>query len=212
MSRFILLLFLTFSALNCSAQIDMLNHTVMRMDSNFVFSEVRNIFTITGAKSVTWQLKARHAQIVHADSPWLFIVESSRLGADTFFLIQNAIIVLTKIFNVIPVPPIVVRWGVLKTDTATTIEVIANRRITVSIPGCNNCPTFRIFGFTIDFITDQLPASNKMIKVYSNMLSETAANLISKLSHGDKVVFSKILAEGADSRIRELPGFTIVIR
>lgn len=57
-----------------------------------------------------------------------------------------------------------------------------------------------------------MAAQNKMIKVEGNALTEQAAALISRLTHGDKVVFSKILLVAFDARVRELPGFTIVIR
>ena len=210
--RFTLVLFLFFRMLDCCAQIDIINRTATRRDSNFAFEQERNLFAITGPQNARWLMKANHAQIERTDSPWLFNVEPARLGKDTFFLIRNGIVVLTKIFEVIPEPPFVLRWGVLKTDTATASEVIANRRMIMSIPGRSDCPRCKIIGFVIGLISDQVPAQNKMIKVDGNALTEEAAALISRLTHGDKVVFSRILLVAFDARVRELPGFTIVIR
>ena len=210
--RYILLLFLSFSALSCCAQIDIINRTVTRRDSSFVFANMQNLVVITGTQKATFELKANHAQIKHADSAWLFMVETSRLGEDTFFIIRNKTLILTKIFKVIPEPPIKVRWGILQKDTATITEVIANRRMIMWMPGCNYCPGCRVFGFNIGFTTDNLAAKNKAIRIEGSELTENAANLISKLGHGDKVNFSFIVVGAFDARLREYPPFTIVIK
>jgi hypothetical protein len=210
--QYVFFLFLIAGGLDCFAQIDIVNRTVTRRDSNFAFEKERNLFAITGPKNVKWQLRSIHAKIEPTDSAWLFDVEPSRLGADTFFLIRNGIVVLTKTFEVIPEPPFILRWGVLKTDTATAPEVIANRRMIMSIPGRSDCPSCNIFSFVISLISDQAPAHNKMIKVQGNVLTPEVANIISKLTHGDKIVFSNIILVAFDARLREMPGFTIVIR
>jgi hypothetical protein len=210
--RLILFLFLSSAVLDCCAQVDFLNRTVARNDSNFVFQGDPNVFAVTGSKSAGWQLRSKYAQIERTDSPWLFKVESARLGPDTFSLIRDQKVVLTKIFMIVPEPPFVVRWGVLKSDTATSLEVISNRRMIMSIPGRTDCPRCKIFHFAIAFISDQVPAQNKMISMEGNVLSPEAANLISKLVHGDKIVFKEIRVVAFSARVREWPEFTIVIK
>jgi hypothetical protein len=207
-----LILFFSSAVLDCCAQVDFVNRTVVRRDSNFLFHGYPNVFAVTGPKSARWQLRSGYAQIERTDSLWLFKVESTRLGADTFSLIRDQKVVLTKIFQVIPEPPIVFRWGVLKSDTATSIEVIANRRMIMSIPGRTDCPKCKIVSFAITFISNQVPAQNKMIRMEGNVLSAEAASLISKLVRGDKIVFGDIRTFAFDGRGREFPGFTIVIR
>jgi hypothetical protein len=71
---------------------------------------------------------------------------------------------------------------------------------------------FTVFGFSIQFITEQFPEYQKTMKVRGHELTQEAANLMAKLTHGDKVVFDHILVEARDARIREIPGFTIVIK
>jgi hypothetical protein len=201
-----------FTCLHCHAQTTLLNRTSRRVDSNFVFSEVSNVFEVTSSKNVKWRLIAKHSEITATDSPWLFKVESSRLGPDTFFLSRNGTVIVTKIFNVIQPSPPYAHWGVLKKDTATKEEVIANKRMIISLPECDNCVRFMVFGFTIKFITDQLPEYQKMINVQGYELTGEAASLIAKLAHGDKIVFDRILVEARDARVREMPGFTLVIK
>jgi hypothetical protein len=210
--RIFLVLLLSVDVLCCSAQIDIVNRTVMRKDSSFAFNGEKNLFAIMGPQNVKWQLRANYTQIEGTDSAWLFNVEPNRLGADTFFLIRNGTVVLRKIFEVIPEPPFVLRWGVLKTDTATAPEIVANRRMIMSIPDRSDCPKCKIIRFDIGLASDQVSTQDKLIRIEGNMLTKTAANLISKLGHGDKVAFSSIRVVAGDGRVRELPGFTIVIK
>ena len=200
------------SCLRSHAQTNLLNRTSRRTDSNFVYREVSNVFGVTGGKNVKWHLIAKHSDVAATDSPWLFKVVSSRPGADTFFLSRNGTVILTKIFYVISLSPPYVHWGVLKKDTATKEEVIANRRMIVSLRECDSCLHFTVFAFSIKFITDQFPEYQKMIKVQGDELTGDAVSLIGKLTHGDKVVFDRILVEAHYSRIREMPGFTIFIK
>jgi len=103
-------------------------------------------------------------------------------------------------------------WGALKKDTASKEEVIANRRMMVSVRGSDSCLRFIIFGFSIKFITDQFQEYQKEIRLQGYELTEAAASMIAKLTHGDKLVFDKILVEARDARVREISGFTIVIK
>jgi hypothetical protein len=208
----LILSLIIFTCLHGNAQTNLLNRSSRRLDSKFVLKEVSNVFEVTGSKNAKWRLTAKYAKITATDSPWLFKVESFRLGADTFFLSRNGTIMLTKIFYVIPISPPYAHWGVLKKNTATKEEVIAYRRMVVSLRECDNCVYFKVFDFSIQFITDQFPEYQKTIKVQGHELNQEAASLIAKLIHGDKVVFDHILVEARDARIREIPGFAIVIK
>jgi len=210
--RLILPFLLLLPALNCCAQIDLINRTMVRKDSNFVFTDLVNELVVTGTKNIHLQLKATHTRITPADSPRLFYIEADKPGTATFTLLQDGKAVLTKTFKIIPSPGLVLRWGALRTDTATAMEVIAHRRMIISLPGSTYCHDCSVRGFDIDLVTGQSSDRNRVIRIEGNTLTPEAASLISKLNHGDKIVFSRILTYAFSCRLREWPGFTIFIK
>jgi len=209
--RPILSLMLALAAMMCHAQVDLINRTVIRRDSSFIFEGMTNELVVTGTAARNWQLKARNAGIWPTDSSRVFAVRSYRIGADTFSLLQNGKVVLKKVFNVISSGNPVLRWGTLKTDTATTTEIIANKRMVMLLPGADHCPC-RIVSFEIGFITAQSIERTNISRIEGNVLTPEAAGQISKLIHGDKVVFGPVRVNAFDGRTREIPGFTIVIK
>lgn len=208
----IALTLIIFACLDCHGQTALINRTIQRKDSNLLFYGLPNILEVPGGRNTKWQLKARHMEVASTDSPWLFKVEPHRWGLDTFVLARNGKVALASIFEVIETPDPTAHWGVLKKDTATRAEIIANRTMTVSIPGCNDNLVFQVVGFDIKYITDQFPEADKNIRIEGRMLTEAAAGLIGRLIPGDKIVFSRIFVVGRGTRVREIPGFTIVIR
>lgn len=208
----LLLSLIFFAGLNGYAQTDLINRTVQRRDSDFLCYGLPNIVEVTGVRNVDWQLRTRSAEVRPSDSPWLFSVEPLRWGRDTLSLSRNGKVVLVKIFEVIDVPNPKAHWGALKKDTATKAEIIANRNMILSIPGCNGNMGYRICSFNIKFITDQIAEAGKLVPIEGSRLTEGAAGLIAKLVHGDKIEFYSIRVVAKDDRIRELPPFTLVIR
>jgi hypothetical protein len=206
--RLILLSFLTLTIWQTHAQIDLVNRLSQRTDSNFMFKDDPNQLEVIASQSSGWQLKTRSAQISVTDSPRLWIVEPGRIGPDTLQLLQKGKIVLTKIFQVIYRDNPVARWGALSKNTATVPEVIANRRMTLFVAGCNCNGLFRIVSYRMSFVGNQLTDA---INIDGTILTAQAIQMIQKLRPGDKIIFEEIHVVGRSDRVRELPPFTITI-
>ncbi len=101
------LLYLLFLSLLCLvagrryAQVGLVNRSVQRTDSAFLFQGVGNRLEITGARGTGWQLRARSAGVTALDSPGQFMVETDQLGPDTLEVLQKGKVVFTKFFRVI---------------------------------------------------------------------------------------------------------------
>lgn len=203
-----LTIFLTLAIWQTHAQIDLINQTSQRRDSSFLFQEVENHLEVTGGPGTGWKLKARNATVSATDSPRLFTLETSRLGQDTLELLQKGKVVLSKVFQVINIQNPVAHWGALTRNTASVPEVIANKRMTVFVPGCNCAGEWHIVSFSMNFVTDQQPPP---IHIEGTILTPEAIRVIQRLRPGDKIIFNEIYAVCRTCRVREWPPFTITI-
>ena len=208
--QFVFLSVFCLAAGKIRAQVDLVNRSIPRTDSAFLFQGVVNRLEVVGVRGTAWQLRARNATVIALDSPSRFMVETDRLGPDTLQVLQKGKVVFTKIFRVIASERPVVRWGALTKATATVAEVIANRRMVMFTPGCN-CPgEWHVISFSMNFVTGQ-SAGGKRIAIPGTAISPEAVQRVQQLRPGDKIVFEQILVVCRTCRIREWPPFVITI-
>jgi hypothetical protein len=210
--RYIFYILFILAACRSHAQSDLINRTVLRRDSNFLFRDEYNELVIVPYTPGKWQLTARFADVQKTDSPWLFIVQTMQKGTDTLRLLRNGVTVAQKLFRVIETPDLVLRLGVIRKDSATVSEVLANKKIVGFVPGCDCKWGIRIICFELELITNVFPGWKKAHKIDGNMLTPETTELIRQLKSGDKIIFKELRVITRNSRVRVHPGFTITIR
>jgi GldM C-terminal domain len=105
-----------------------------------------------------------------------------------------------------------VQLGNLRKDTATTGEIIANAGLRIVPVSSFYKSTFVVISFSASFLGPNGEALSAGILTDGNMLSLAQKQAIKTLKRNDRILFSRIIVGGADTRRREIPPFTIVIK
>lgn len=191
---------------------DVINHTSVSKDSNFVFIGIENSIQLIAPPGEIYSLKSVRSIVKKGPGRNTFTVYSNSTGIDTFYILKNKKVVFKKQFHAVRLREPVLNWGALRQDYASVQEVIVNRGIAIRIPNCQCKPLYRIVSFKMDIESANISNADKQMQFDGNRLDGKAISVVKKLKPGDVINFNSIRVVGSNSVVREFPPFSITIR
>ena len=104
------------------------------------------------------------------------------------------------------------RMGVIRRDTASTEEIIANRGLRVELKGYPKDYKFRFEGFTVTFIDRYQDSIAKSAPAENQFLNPEQIKYLRKLNGNGKIIFQDIRVIGSEGKTRELSSFSLVVK
>ena len=102
--------------------------------------------------------------------------------------------------------------GVIRRDTASTEEIIANRGLRVELKGYPKEYKFSFQSFSITFIDRYQDSIAKSVPAENQFLNPEQIKYLRKLNGKGKIIFHNIRVHGQASKARELPPFSLVVK
>jgi hypothetical protein len=205
--KYLLLHILLFTSLQTYSQIAIKNISIVKPEVNILYQHVDNRLKISGTNTKVNLISKNGFDVSHQDSN-TFVIIPKTLKPDTLLVYSGKKLLLTKVFSIDTVSLPKIQLGNIQNDTASVSEILANRGLRSVMKGCLYNFSLRILGFSMTFIGNL----TTRVKIIGNMISKDQETMIRSLRKGDKILFDDIAVVSANSRVRELPPFTIVVK
>ena len=141
-----------------------------------------------------------------------FMVTPPDIKSEILSVYSGTKLLMKKSFSIDTMTMFTFQLGNIQSDTASKAEVLANRGVRAFVKkSLYNLPC-RIICFTTTFLGPNSDTLMAPINVEGNMLSKEQESIIRELRRNSKIIFDAIRVMTPNSRIREWPGFTLVIR
>ena len=201
-----------FIFLKVYSQVTIKNMSLLRPASNILFCLIDNKLKVSGTNQKTRIISKNGSTISSYDSN-TFSVKPKTLRPDTLLVYAGKELLLKKIFTVDTIPNPSIQLGYIQNDTATVMEILANKVLYASFKGSLLNDPIRILGFSTTFIGPD----DDMLNIYippieGNVLSEEQVTIIKQLKQNSKIQFDTIIAITSNPKPRRLAPFTITIR
>ena len=204
--------FLSFTQSSFSQE-KIINKSSKYKDSSILIFYYENEMKLPILPKGKFQIKTILSNVKSTSDPTLFILTTQRKGTDTLTIIQNGKVLLRQAFLIVEAE-IIAQWGFLTSTTATTTEIILNRKMIATFKEFYTFPRHVIGNFKMSLITNQsgIADHDKSFTITGSEIDSHIIGLIKKMVKGDKIIFTDIRTIDIDSYPRKLPDFAITIR
>jgi len=198
------------------SQVDISNSSLKYPQINILYIGVENIIKVSGVdKDSNLKLISSKGEVrksIWYDSLNTFLVRVHYTGTDTLRLYQDQNLLLTRIYAVEKVNPIIAQLGDILDTTATKQEILKAPILNVVIPNCYLDHQFQIISFQISFLKAYGDTIKTLYTTNGNHLIKKQINLIKKLMPGNKIAFAYITATCPSCQNIRLKPITITIK
>jgi hypothetical protein len=188
------------------------NTSLVNKDSSVLFLNSENVLQVSGSAENISVISKAGNEINSYYGKNKFVIRPKVFKNDTLIVLSDKKIILKKIFAIDSTGDPIVRLGNIKKDTVSLGEVLANRRLIVKCSNTLYNFPITVFWFKITCVKPNGFVACSDVKARGNIISPEQETCIRTLTPKSKITFEEIAVGGPDSRIRELPGFTLIIK
>lgn len=193
------------------SQLNITNAILTNKEANIVYIGIQNPITIEAAQPADFQVTAQKSKIkIGANGD--YVAMPTEPGTDSFHIVQNGKIILTKVFSAEYLPALGARLAGIVSNTASVAEVLASNKLVSAAGETLLKLNYQVLSYTI-VVKSNTPETNALkIENCSDLLTEKAFAVISQLKPGDTITFENIIAGNGNRQPATLPPLIITIK
>jgi hypothetical protein len=221
LTRYIIFCFLLFP-LTTFCQIGMINSSLVDSSRNVLYRGIENKIVITGITNYdSIKFHSLNGEIVHWEKsnivPSTFLLKIGTKVHDTLSFDRISIIKLhdtlyTKTFKVDKIGEPLLQLGQIQDSLVSIDEMVENKKLNVVIENCFYDHQFKVFSFHFTIKPKSGKKEINFQETKGNLLLNRHIRKIKRLKKDDELIFSQVLAHGADCAGHTLPPLVLKIK